>query len=198
MEDKNIIIVLLVIIAIILAFIVGYMFMPSLNAKKDCKITITSNSSLYDGDTITFKLTDMEGAGISNQNVSITLIGEDGTEDSYSIITDNNGGGGLKLNEITGNYVVNCTYAGNENFSANSTSQDLEIREKVSESEVQQPTQESSSQSNEIHYDEEINVYYDSNGIVVDPDGEHPMEVGKQYSDLVERQEKWKRGELEM
>ena len=63
---------------------------------------------------------------------------------------------------------------------------------------MQQPTQESSSQSNEIHYDEEINVYYDSNGIVVDPDGQHPMEVGKQYSDLVERQEKWKRGELEM
>ena len=56
----------------------------------------------------------------------------------------------------------------------------------------------SSSKSNEIHYDEELNVYYDSNGIVVDPDGKHQQAVGDRYSDLVDAKEKWERGELEM
>lgn len=54
-----------------------------------------------------------------------------------------------------------------------------------------------SSSSNSITYDEKLNVYYDSNGIIVDPNGEHPMEVGKSYSDLLQRQEIFTNGELE-
>lgn len=54
-----------------------------------------------------------------------------------------------------------------------------------------------SSSSNSITYDEKLNVYYDSNGIIVDPNSEHPMEVGKSYSDLLQRQEIFTNGELE-
>lgn len=198
MESRNIIIVLLVIIAIILAAILGVMFLPSMEAKKDCKLSIEADSTLYEGDNITVKLTAMDGSAIANQKVNITLSGEDGTGDSYSLFTDSNGEIEIILDEMVGKYVVNCTYGGNGDFEANSTSKNIEIIEVAAESEPQQSTQESSSSSDDIYYDEELNVYYDSNGVVVDPDGEHPMEVGRQYSELAERREKWERGELVM
>ena len=53
----------------------------------------------------------------------------------------------------------------------------------------------SSSSSNEIFFDPEVNVYYDSKGIVVDPDGKHSQSVGSRYSDLREYRDRWERGE---
>ena len=75
------------------------------------------------------------------------------------------------------------------------TTQKLTIKKEVIEQPViQQPTQSSSS-SNEIHYDEEINVYYDDSGKIVDPDGKHPQGVGDSYSEARELREMWERGE---
>ena len=171
--------------------------MPSENAQKNCHLTITSNSSLYEGGNLTVKLSDMDGNGISNQTINITITAQDGTADNNTLITNSSGIGILELDNPAGNYTINCNSAGNENYTSNSTSQNLEIKQKSIETASQQSTQETSS-SNDITYDEKLNVYYDNNGIVVDPDGEHPMEVGRPYSDLVERQERWENGELEM
>ena len=48
---------------------------------------------------------------------------------------------------------------------------------------------------NDIHYDAEINVYYDNNGKIVDPDGQHPQGVGSSYSDARDARDRWERGE---
>ena len=69
------------------------------------------------------------------------------------------------------------------------------VVEKSTINEEQSNYEESSSSSNGLHYDEEINVYYNDEGIVVDPDGQHSQSVGFSYSDLRETRDRWERGE---
>lgn len=94
-----------------------------------------------------------------------------------------------------GKYTVNVTYGGNENFTGNNTTQKLKIKEEIVEEPVVQKSTQSSSQSTDLYYDEEINVYYDGNGKIVDPDGQHPQGVGGSYSNVREAQDRWNRGE---
>lgn len=202
--NRNLILAIVIIVIAIIGVSVAMTSMPSENSQKDCQLTITSDSSLYEGGNLTVKLSDMNGNGISNQTVNITITAQDGTADNNAVVTDSSGIGVLELDNAAGNYTIKCSYAGNENYKASSASQNLEIKQKAANATSQQSTQDnssssssSSSSSNGITYDEKLNVYYDSNGIIVDPDGEHPMEAGKSYSDLVERQERFAKGELE-
>ena len=57
MEQKNIIVILVAII-VILAAVLGVMYLQSANAKQPSKIKITSNKTLYEGDDLSIKLTD--------------------------------------------------------------------------------------------------------------------------------------------
>ena len=200
MENKNIIIILLIVI-VVLAAAIGLMLSSPFEAKQDTKLVIVSNETLYEGDNLTVKLTNINGTGISDETVNVTIKDKNGGIYQTSVITNSSGIGVLELDKGAGNYTVNCTYGGNENYTGNSTSQKLVILEEVVETQKtsSEPQESSSSSSGDgIHYDEEINVYYNDQGIVVDPDGEHPMEVGSKYSDLAERREKWERGELVM
>lgn len=52
---------------------------------------------------------------------------------------------------------------------------------KESQSSYQNGKSQSSQESNDLNYDSELNLYYDNNGMVVDPDGEHPQGVGLSY-----------------
>ena len=79
-------------------------------------------------------------------------------------------------------------------YAGNNTTQKLTIKEEIVEPVAQQSTQSSTS-SNEIFYDEEINLYYDSNGKIVDPDGQHPQGVGESYSKYRDARDRWERGE---
>ena len=97
-----------------------------------------------------------------------------------------------------GNYTITVNYAGNDKYIGCNATKKITIDKKVveAEPEAQQSTQSSSSSSNGgIHYDEEINVYYDDNGVVVDPDGHHPQSVGSNYDDLRDARDRWERGE---
>lgn len=197
MENKNIIIILLIVV-VILAAAVAVMFLSPFDVKTDTKLAITSNATLYEGENLTVKLTDINGTEISGETVNVTITDENGGSYKYSIITNVSGIGVLELDKTSGNYTVNCTYGGNENYTGNSTSQKLEILEEVVE--TQQTSSEpqgssSSSSGGGLHYDEEINVYYNDNGVIVDPDGEHPQGVGSSYSHARELRDKWERGE---
>lgn len=91
----------------------------------------------------------------------------------------------MELNE--GQYDVNVSYGGNENYTANSTTQKLTVKER----EVVKSAPEQTSDSQDVlNYDSELNLYYDSNGVVVDPDGAHGQAVGDNYyylKDLADR-----------
>ncbi|MBQ2666529.1 hypothetical protein [Methanobrevibacter sp.] len=193
MENKHIIIILLVIIVILIAAI-GFVLLDPMHAKEPTKIKITSDMEQYEGGELSIILSDLNKTPISNEIVNVTITNSKGKVVLDDVIkTNSKGKGRLDLDLEEGKYTVIASYEGNENYTGNNTTQDLTIKEEVVEASAY-----SSSNANSVYYDSELNVYYDSNGVVVDPDGQHPMEVGRQYSDLVERQEKWKRGELEM
>ena len=175
--NRNIIIVLIVIVLIILGGLVAF----SLNtAKADTQITFSSNTSLKNGDSVDFVLTDAQGNAIANQNVTILFEGN-GDVERYSIIADDQGRGSLVLNdEDSGNYTITVSFAENEKYNGCSATQ------KITLGEVSQPTSDyiassydsssyststssssSSSSGSELTYDSELNVNYDSNGRVV-------------------------------
>lgn len=199
--DKKI---LAVIGIIIVVAVIAALFLNFNVSKEDTKIKMLSESKLNEDSFIKIKLTDSNGTPIDNQTVKLKIINKKGKIDEYSIKTNEKGKAKLTLNKIKpGTYKVNFTYDGNDKYNSCNLSKKIKIEEKVeneeSSSSIEQDTyQESSSQSNELHYDEEINVYYDDEGVVVDPDGEHGQSVGYSYSDLRDARDRWERGELEM
>ena len=159
MESRNIIIIL-VIVVVVLAAAVGVMFLSPSHAKEDTKLTITSNGTLYEGDSLTVKLTDINGTAIPDQMVRVTITNESETYES-SVITNGSGIGVLELDEDAGNYSVNCSYGGNDNYTANNASQKLVILKEVV---VEQSVVQQSGSSDKSSYpsgltDEEIDAY---------------------------------------
>ena len=134
MDNDKIIIALVVVLIVILA--AGVLFLNHSHAKIDSRVIVTSNSTLYDGDNFTIRLIDLNNTPIANQRVNITIIDANGGENPQVITTDANGDGSLQLNGLAvGNYTINVTYEGNDNYTVCNTTQKLTIAEKVTTSE---------------------------------------------------------------
>ena len=140
MNYNKIIIVLVIVLVVIV--VAGVLFLNPGHAKVDSKVIITSNSTLNDGDNFTIRLTDLNNTSIANQTVNVTIIDANGGKNPQVITTDANGDGSLQLNGLAvGNYTINVTYGGNNNYTSCNTTQKLEMKEKVI------PTQSSSTDS---------------------------------------------------
>ena len=126
-KNKIIIIALIVIIAVLLVGIAA-MMMPNM-AKQDTKLKFKSNSTLTEGESLKVKLTDANGTALANQTVNITITGKNGSSDYHSVVTNKKGIGTLKLDKNPGKYTVNVTYGGNENYTGNTTTQKLTVKE---------------------------------------------------------------------
>ncbi|WP_296874661.1 Ig-like domain repeat protein [uncultured Methanobrevibacter sp.] len=146
MENKNIIIILLIVV-VILAAVLGFMFLNKTNPKDSTKIKITSDKSQYeDSAELSIKLTDMNGTALSKEIVNITITDKKGKVVADDVVkTNSKGNAKLDLNLKKGKYSVNVTYDGNENFTANHSSQNLTIKEEASTSEVSSGESQSSS-----------------------------------------------------
>lgn len=126
-RDKIIIIALIAIIAILLVSIIA--IMPNI-MKKDTQVTINSNSTLNEGDSIKIRLIDENGVAIANQNVNISI--NNGTvTDYHSITTDNQGIGKLELDKKAGSYDVRVIYSGNDNYKGCNATKMIKIEEVV-------------------------------------------------------------------
>lgn len=146
MENKNIIIILLVVV-VILAAVAGSMLLNQSNAKDSTKIKITSDKSQYeDSAELSIKLTDMNGTVLSKEIVNITITDKKGKVVADDVVkTNSKGNAKLDLNLKKGKYSVNVTYDGNENYTANQSSQNLTIKEEASTSVVSSGESQSSS-----------------------------------------------------
>ena len=134
MENKNIIIILLAII-VLLAAILGVMFLQSTNAKEPTEVMITSNKTQYEGGEVSIQLTDLNKTALSKENVDITITDNKGkVVVNESVQTNSNGKAALDLDLKKGEYTVNVTYAGNEKYTGNNTTHKLTIEEAVTES----------------------------------------------------------------
>lgn len=192
---KKILIAAIVVVLVILA---GLVMLNSGTAKEDTTIEFLSNSSLAEGDSVKFQLTDSKGNPIANQEMIISLD-KNGSDEKYSITTDTNGSGSLVLDGVDdGNYKINVSYGGNDQYNPSYSIQALIIGEKVSNDAQENYTQtqsnssgDSSSSSSSLNYDADLNLYYDANGNIVDPDGQHQMEVGNNYYEVSQRSQQY-------
>jgi predicted MPP superfamily phosphohydrolase len=172
MENKNIIIILVAII-LVLAVVLGVMFLQPTNAKEATKVKITSNKTLYEGDSIVVQLTDLNKTPLSKEKLNIKIANSKGKLIvNKTIKTNSKGKAKLDWDLKKGKYEVNVTYKGNENYTGNNTTQKLTIKEAVTES-VSQESYSSSSSSSDSggydHYSQQygtyIKQYTDSNGV---------------------------------
>ncbi len=129
--DKNKIIIVALII-IIAALIVGMIAIMPNFGKENTNLTIKSNDTITQGESVKIELTDVNGTPIDNETVNVTIEDDKGDVDHKTAVTNENGVAKVKIEE-PGNYTVNCTFEGNDNFTENTTTQEVEVVEEVVE-----------------------------------------------------------------
>ncbi len=194
MENRNIIIILLVII-VILAAAIGFVLLNPTVSKEPTKIKITSDKEQFEGGELSIKLTDLNKTPLSKEIVNITITNKKGKVVVDDVVkTNSKGKAKLDLDLKKGKYKVNVTYGGNENYTGNSTTQKLKIKEEVVETTVEPvnsddssnnvQTDDSSGQS-ESHMPEETRKIYEARQLAAD-DG-IPMYEYTKSPELVEK-----------
>ena len=162
MENRNIIIMLLVVIAI-LAVVVGVMMFNQSHAKEATKIKITSDKEQYEGGKLSVELKDLNGTALSKEVVNVTITDKKGKVVVDDVVkTNSKGKAKLDLDLKKGKYNVTVTYGGNENYTGTNATQKLSIKEKVTEA-VKSQSSSSQSSSHRQEYD-------------ITPDGWNPRE----------------------
>ena len=175
MEHKNIIIILVVIIIILAAAIGFTMFNPT-HAKQPTKINITSKNTLTEGNNLSVQLTDLNKTALSKQKVNITVKDSKGKVVlNKTVKTNSKGKAKLDLDLNKGKYNVTVSYAGNENYTGNNTTQELTIKEKVVEAQQSSSSSNGGSSGSSDWYDSEGHHHYYENGqeYVGDPNRQH-------------------------
>lgn len=131
MEKNKILIIAL--IAVMAVLIIGLAVVMPGYGKEKANITIKSNDTVSQGESIEIELTDVNGTPIENETVNVTLTDENGTEDvKVAVLTDDDGVAQVEIDEkdeLVGNYTVECTFEGNDNFTEETTTQEIEIVE---------------------------------------------------------------------
>lgn len=133
MENKNIIIILVAII-VILAAAIGFALLNPTDAREPTEIKITSDKEQYEGGELSIMLTDLNKTPVSKEVVNITITDKNGKVVVDDVVkTNSEGKAKFDLDLEKGEYTVNVTYGGNENYTGNSTTQKLTIKEEVTE-----------------------------------------------------------------
>ena len=164
MEKNKIIVIGLIVVIVVLAAVLGVMMLSP--HKEATELSITSNSTIYSGDNLSVELKDSSKAPIANEFVNIVICDSTGkVVTNETVRTDSGGNANLALDLDGGSYDVTVSFGGNANFTGNSTSQNLEIKEEAVEtqqtSSTQYSSESSSSQSSSDSYGPEV----DSGGI---------------------------------
>ena len=129
MENKNIIIILLVVIVILLAMI-GITVLHPFDTKEPTKVRVISNKTLIEGESLLVKLSDLNNTPISKQVLNVTITNSKGKVIVDDVVKTNSKGlAKLNMNLKKGNYIVNVTYDGNNNYTGNNTTQKLTVKE---------------------------------------------------------------------
>ena len=167
MEGKHKIIILVLII-IIVALLVGILIsMPNLN-KQDSNLTFESKTTLTEGDSLKIKLTDANGTALANQTVNVTITDKDNSNSYYSVVTDDDGIGKLKLDKDAGNYIVTLNYAGTGNYKGCNASEQITINEDVAEAEVTSSSTDSDSTTHVVMGEDGYYALIDDNGNILE------------------------------
>jgi hypothetical protein len=130
MDNNKIIIILLIIIIAILAVGISALALQG-QGKEECKIKISLNETMYDGDSVKIKLTDLNKTPIVNETISVKLSTGDDIQE-YNLTTNKNGIATLKLNDLSeGKYKLNCTFDGNDKYLPTNASKNFKFKEET-------------------------------------------------------------------
>lgn len=162
------------------------------------KTEIIKNSELQiaKGETFSVKLVDSNNVGIANKTINIQILSSNYEQKKFNITTDNEGIASLTLDDFEeSNYTITSTFSGDSKYESSSLKQNVTIEsndnnENNSSMEYNSNSNDQST-SDEIFYDAELNVYYNSEGIVVAPEGyaDYDQIAGKPYSEILEMAE---------
>ena len=187
--NKNIVIAILVIIIIAAVGVSAYTMMnhgkTTQTGKINTAIEIVSNDTLKNGDQITFVLKDAQGKPIANKHINITYS-EDGKNQTYSVITGNDGKGFLVLkDEPAGKHEISAKFAGDNNYTGCTAKKTITIADGQSNAQTSTASNStastvqynkntnsnnkasSGSSSNSLYYDADHDLLYDSNGKII-------------------------------
>ena len=177
MESKNGVILLIAIIAV-LGLVIGVMFSQTTTAKEPTEIKITSNKTLFKGDDLSVKLTDLNKTSLSKEKVKIIIKDSKGKiVINKTVKTNSKGNAKLDLDLKKGKYDVQVTYSGNENYTGNNTTQKLTIKEKVVEAASETTQTANANEQEQIDYNSPNSNYFKSE----DGSGYHEKQDGVKY-----------------
>lgn len=135
MENRNIVMILLAVIAI-LAIVLGVIFFEM--AKEESNLAI-SDKEINVGDSVVVVLTDSHGTPIANETVSIKLTDNDGTIIDKDITTNSKGKAKFKMKE-KGKYSVECKFDGNSQYSSASIVDNVKVEKATTQLVSQEQT----------------------------------------------------------
>ncbi len=155
--NKNIIIAILIILIVaVVGFFVLQPQTTTADGKLNTQINFLSESTIKNGDTVQFELKDGTGAAIAGAPLKISYL-HDGTNETYSIVTDGQGKGYLVITgEEAGSYDVTVNFAGDDKHNPCSAKQTITIEKESSTKEnttTERPQEtESNSTANTVKY----------------------------------------------
>ena len=153
-----------ILIAIIIVLIIGVVVVMPNMQKQQTKLVMASNTSVYENESVSVKLTTLNDTPIANASVILVFKDQNGSITNKSALTDNNGLCNISLNGLnTGNYSVTVIFNGNDKLMNSSLSSNLEIKEKVTE--VQKSVSSSTSSSSSSSSSNSIGPAVDSGGV---------------------------------
>ena len=118
---------------IILLLLIGMFVMFGMNGEEQTSIlTMTSSSSLTEGDSLVLKLNDENGSAIAGQRIEINLThASNGITENFTLKTNENGE--CKLEDlIADNFTVLAKYSGNKEYKPATLSGQIHVKKKVS------------------------------------------------------------------
>ena len=206
MDNKNIIIAVLIILVVVVigVFAFSQPMQTTQNGKINTQINFLSQDHVKNGDQVQFELKDMQGKALAGQNITIKYE-ENGKTENYSVITDNQGKAYLAINgENTGQHKITVIYNGNEQYNGCTAEKTITIDDGQGKASVTDANATAStvkynnqtsggSQATQTYYDSELNVYYDANGKVIggQTPGANIYELRENYRAQEEAQQKY-------
>ena len=118
---------------IILLLLIGMFVMFGMNGEEQTSIlTMTSSSSLTEGDSLVLKLNDENGSAIAGQRIEINLThASNGITENFTLKTNEKGE--CKLEDlIADNFTVLAKYYGNKEYKPATLSGEIHVKKKVS------------------------------------------------------------------
>ena len=168
MDYNKTIILLVAIQAIIL--VVGAVFMMN-PFKQESKIDIVTNGTVHTNTTFLVKSTGLNNTSIANENVSIEIIdNESKVVVDEDVKTNEYGEAAIELTNVSeGNYTVNVTFEGNDEFQECSVEEDIEIVDDA----VEEVSQDNTIVDEGAYYSEQAGKTIYTGEVQLAPDGHY-------------------------